>query len=100
MKTNSQFFSKENSPIRSAVPNRLEHLGPAAVLFEAEGILERRVERYIDLLNRSPGAYVSAALEQLAGEATRLASRIHARLAAIDPSVSAFTADEASYASD
>jgi hypothetical protein len=88
------------SSIRSTDPNRLEQLGPAAVLFEVEGILERRVERYIDLLNRSPGAYVSAALERLADEDTRLASRIHARLAAIDPSVSAFVADKANNASD
>lgn len=92
---------EESTPsIRSPDPNRLEQLGPAAVLFEVEGILERRVERYIDLLNRSPGANVSAALERLANEDTRLASRIHARLAAIDPRVSAFVADNANNASD
>ena len=79
---------------------RLKQLGPAAVLFEVEGILERWVERYIDLLNRSPGVHVSAALERLADKATRLATRIHARLAAIDPGVSAFAADKANHASD
>lgn len=81
-------------PVESLVPDRLEQLGPAAVLFEIEGVLERRLERYIDLLDRSPGADVSAALERLADEAARLASRVHARLAAIDPSVSAFAADK------
>ena len=83
-------------PIGSPIPERLQPLGPAAVLFEIEGILERRVERYIDLLDRSPGAHISVVLERLADEATRLASRVHARLVAIDPSIS----DTSSHASD
>jgi rubrerythrin len=86
--------------VQSPDDDRLERLGAAAVLFEVEGVLERRVERCVSLLDRSPGADVSTALERLADEAMRLASRVHTRLAAIDPSISAFAAEASTHASD
>ena len=66
---------------------RLKRAGPAGILFEIEGILERRVERYITLLDRSPDAQVTAELKRLADEALRPVHRVNARLAALEPAL-------------
>lgn len=72
-------------PPRTA--ERWEHAGSAAVLFEVEGILERRAERYIALLDRSPDAHITAELKRLADEALRPVHRVNARLAAVEPAL-------------
>jgi rubrerythrin len=66
---------------------RLKHAAAAAVLFEVEGILERRAEHYIALLDRSPDADVTAELKRLADEALQPVQRVTARLSALEPSL-------------
>lgn len=80
-----------NAPTPRAA-ERWEHSGPAAVLFEVEGILERRAERYIALLDRSPDAHVTAELKRLADEALRPVHRVNARLAEVEPALRNLTA--------
>jgi rubrerythrin len=72
---------------RLPTAERWKQAGSAAVLFEVEGILERRAERYIELLDRSPDAYVTAELKRLADEALHPVHRVHARLAAVEPAL-------------
>jgi rubrerythrin len=72
----------------SPTAERLKQAAPADILFEVEGVLERRVERYIELLDRSPDAQVTAELKRLADEALRPVHRVNARLAAVEPALS------------
>lgn len=72
---------------KSRTAEQLKRAGAAAVLFEIEGILERRAERYIALLDRSPDAQVTAELKRLADEALRPVQRVSARLAALEPAL-------------
>jgi rubrerythrin len=64
---------------------RLQQAGASTVLFEAEGVLERWVERYVNLLDRSPDAVVTAELQRLADETVRFVAQISRRLAALEP---------------
>jgi rubrerythrin len=66
---------------------RLKQAGPAAVLFEAEGVMERWVEHCATALARSPGEAVTAELQRLADQTVRSVARIAARLAAIEPDI-------------
>jgi hypothetical protein len=67
------------------VAERLQHAGGSTVLFEAEGVMERWVERYMNLLDRSPDAEVTAELQSLADETVRFVAQISRRLAALEP---------------
>ena len=72
---------------KSQTAEQLKRAGPATVLFEIEGILERRAERYIALLDRSPDAQVTAELKRLADESLHPVQRVSARLAALEPAL-------------
>lgn len=71
----------------STTAERLKSAAPAAILFEIEGILERRAEHYIALLERSPDAQVTAELKRLADEALHPIQRISSRLAELEPAL-------------
>ena len=67
------------------VAERLQQASNSTVLFEAEGVMERWVERYMTLLDRSPDAAVTAELQRLADETVGFVARISRRLAALEP---------------
>ena len=67
---------------------RLQQAGNSTVLFEAEGVMERWVERYMNLLDRSPDAAVTMELQRLADETVRFVAQISRRLAALEPGLS------------
>lgn len=70
------------------VAERLQQAGNSTVLFEAEGVMERWVERYMTLLDRSPDAAVTAELQRLADETVGFVAQISRRLAALEPGLS------------
>ena len=74
---------KGNAQLLAA--ERLQQAGNSTVLFEAEGVMERWVERYMSLLDRSPDAAVTAELQRLADETVRFVAQISRRLAALEP---------------
>lgn len=74
---------KGNAQLLAA--ERLQQAGNVTVLFEAEGVMERWVERYMNLLDRSPDAAVTAELQRLADETVRFIAKISRRLAALEP---------------
>jgi rubrerythrin len=67
---------------------RMQQMSAPTVLFEAEGVLERWVERYMNLLDRSPDAAVTAELQRLADQTMSLVAQVNARLAAVQPDLS------------
>lgn len=75
----------------STTAERLKGAAPAAILFEIEGLLERRAEHYIALLDRSPDAQVTAELKRLADEALRPVQQVSARLAALEPALASLS---------
>src|SRR5688572_15108718 len=77
------------SDARQLTTERLQQAGSATVLFEAEGVMERWVEWYMTLLDRSPDAAVTAELQRLADETVRFVAQISRRLAALEPGLSA-----------
>ena len=66
---------------------RLRRATGPAVLFEAEGVLERWLERSVNMLDRSSDALVIAELQRLADETVRLVARVSGRLAGLEPGV-------------
>jgi rubrerythrin len=83
---------RDDGALVAKAAERLERANPAGVLFEVEGVLEWRVERYIELLDRSPDAEMAAELQRLADEAMQLVSHLHTRLATVEPSLRALAA--------
>jgi rubrerythrin len=72
---------------RRLAAERLQHASGSTVLFEAEGVLERWLERYVNMLDRSPDALVTAELQRLADETVRFVAQVSRRLAALEPGV-------------
>lgn len=75
--------NKSDAGLRAA--DRMQQMSAPTVLFETEGVLERWVERYMNLLDRSPDAAVTAELQRLADETMRFVGEINARLVAVQP---------------
>jgi hypothetical protein len=72
-----------------AVVRRAATAGPAGILFEAGGALERVIERCLDLLERASADTVVAALQEIGELATAQGSRISDRLFEIAPDLRA-----------
>jgi rubrerythrin len=72
---------------RRLTAERLQHASCSTVLFEAEGVLERWLERYVNMLDRSPDALVTAELQRLADETVRFVAQVSRRLATLEPGV-------------
>lgn len=84
--------STAGGPDALSAMERLSYASRAAVLFEVEGILERKAERCIELLDRSPDGPVTAELKRLADETLRPIQRVNTRLAAVEPALGGLAA--------
>lgn len=82
---------KPRSEMEPQTAKRLQQASAPAVLFEAEGVMERWAERYVTLLDRSPDAAVTVELQRLADETMRLVARISLRLSAVEPDLHAMS---------
>lgn len=71
------------------VQARLHRAGRTEILFDATGVLERMVDRYVDLLDRSPDAAVTAELQRLGDLAMSYVSRLNQRFVAVEPELGA-----------
>jgi hypothetical protein len=81
---------KESVPFPAGVDlDRAASVGPAGILFEAAGSVEKLIEQYLVLIGRYPYQDGQSPLEKRCAAATATVANLNSSLYAMDPSLQA-----------